>query len=674
MVCALDLREFLAPALLCASLLGVSLACEAAVPAKMHLHVSAKGSDSWDGTSARPFATLDKARDFIRELKKSNRGVLAGPVEVVIHGELTLLKPFVLSADDSGTRNCTIVYRGEKGSRIVGGVCVNAFEPVTDKDVLDTLEPAARDNVVKADLRKLGLSEFGAASAGGAEVFFNDNPLTLARWPNEGFVKIADVLKNQPVDIRGTKGDAVGDIVYEGDRPSRWLNEKDPWVHGYWFWDWSDQSHQIESIEPSRNLIRIKPPYHSYGYRKGQWFYAYNLLSEIDRPGEWYLDRSRGILYLWPPEDPARARVVVSAAETAIKAQAISHIRFESLTVEAVRGNAIHVTNPKDVLFSNCIVRNAGGVGIVIANGERCTVRDCEVYNVGRAGVSISGGDRLTLTPSNNQVLGCHIHNYGRIARMYSAGVALGGVGTRVAHCEIHDAPHQAIGFGGNNHVMEYNEIYRVCAESNDAGAIYAGRDWTMLENVVRFNYFHDITGFENRGCVGVYLDDFFCGTTIYGNVFKNVSRAAMVGGGNYNTIENNLFIDCVPCIHLDARGEGWAKDYFDGSYPDLINKMKAVNYKSSYYAKYTWLQTAMDEPNPGHPRGNRFVRNVGIGGRWEDVEGKARPGNEFADNTVSDDRSLLTTNAGTGIPDLTPAAYRKTGLKPIPTGKIGRR
>jgi hypothetical protein len=167
-------------------------------------------------------------------------------------------------------------------------------------------------------------------------------------------------------------------------------------------------------------------------------------------------------------------------------------------------------------------------------------------------------------------------------------------------------------------------------------------------------------------------LDDFFCGTTIWGNVFKNVARAAMVGGGRNNHIENNLFIDCDPCIHLDARGEGWAKSYFDGTDTTLLDRMKAVDYQSKYYAKYPWLATAMDEPNPGHPKGNKYDHNVGIGGVWESVEKKARPENDFKDNTVTTDRSLLTANRRTGIPDLTKKAYRKTGLKPIPTGKIG--
>ncbi len=629
--------------------------------------VSPKGSDSGTGAKTRPFATLEKARDTIRQMKKSSK-----PIDVIIAGPLQIHQTFKLETSDSGTKTCPITYKGIKGAAISGGVRVSNFEPVSDPDVLSMLDDKAKGNVLKADLKSLGMTDFGPPDGGGMELFFNDKPMTLSRWPNEGFTKIVDVIKNQPYDIRGTWGDRVGDIIYAGDRPSRWVKEKDPWVHGYWFWDWSDQRHKIGSIDTDKKIIKIAPPYHTYGYRPGQYFYAFNMLSEIDMPGEWYVDRDAGILYFWPPSELKNAKVVASVVGIAITASKVSNVRFENLLIEATRGDAINISASDDVVISSCLVRNTGGGAIDVSGGSNCTVQDCEVYGIGRGGISISGGDRITLTPASHQLLRCHIHDYGRIQRMYSAGAAVGGVGNKIASCKIHDAPHQAIGFWGNENVMEYNEIYRVCMESNDAGAIYSGRDWSMLGNKIQYNYFHDINGFEEKGCVGVYLDDFFCGTTVYGNVFKNVTRAAMVGGGRENYIENNLFIDCNPSIHLDARGEGWARSYFDGTDTTLKDRLNAVDYKSKYYARYKWLATAMDEPNPGHPTGNKYNNNVGIGGVWESVEEIARPGNEFKDNTVTTDRSLLTVNAKTGIPDLTKDAYKKTGLKAIPTDKMG--
>ena len=181
----------------------------------------------------------------------------------------------------------------------------------------------------------------GQAGGGGLELFFNDRPMTLARWPNEGFVKITGLVGGRPVNVRGTKGDRIGKFMYAGERPKRWADEKDVWVHGYWFWDWSDQRHKVESIDTAKRIIAVKPPYHGYGYRVGQWFYAFNILAELDRPGEWYLDREAGTLYFWPPSDLAKGRAVVSVAGELVTMRGTSHVTLRGLTFEAARGTAV---------------------------------------------------------------------------------------------------------------------------------------------------------------------------------------------------------------------------------------------------------------------------------------------------------------------------------------------
>jgi len=64
--------------------------------------------------------------------------------------------------------------------------------------------------------------------------------MTLARWPNEGFAPVVDVAGPVVKNRRGQEVCLEGRIVYEGDRPSRWREEKDGWLHGYWFHDWAD--------------------------------------------------------------------------------------------------------------------------------------------------------------------------------------------------------------------------------------------------------------------------------------------------------------------------------------------------------------------------------------------------------------------------------------------------
>ena len=40
----------------------------------------------------------------------------------------------------------------------------------------------------------------------------------------------------------------------------------------------------------------------------------------------------------------------------------------------------------------------------------------------------------------------------------------------------------------GNNHVIEHNHIYNVCTETQDAGVIYNGKDWTSRGTIIRNN------------------------------------------------------------------------------------------------------------------------------------------------------------------------------------------
>jgi len=256
---------------------------------------------------------------------------------------------------------------------------------------------------------------------------------------------------------------------------------------------------------------------------------------------------------------------------------------------------------------------------------------------------------------------------------MYSAGISLSGVGNRATHNLIDNAPHQAISFGGNDHLMEFNEIHSVCHESNDAGAIYSGRDWTMRGTIIRHNYLHDITGFEGRGCVGVYLDDMFCGTEIVGNVFCRVSSAAFIGGGRDCTIENNIFVDCEPAVHVDARAMGWAKYHADEWVKEGNEKgtLSGIRFRELPYSeRYPKLVNILAD-DPWAPKGNVIARNICVGGRWDDIEAKARPLLVFRDNLLDQDPGFVDAATGNFQLKADSPAF-KLGFKRLPIEQIG--
>jgi hypothetical protein len=647
------------------------------------LYVATNGSDRWSGTLRNPnadqtdgpLASLAGAQSAIRKLRTTGLSPQERVTVTVRGGLYTLEKTVHWTADDSGTAEAPVTYQAFSGEevRLIGGKLVSRFKPVTDPAVLSRLNESARAKVVQADLRALGVSDFGSPGGGGLELFFDGKPMKLARWPNEGFTKILEVLGNTPVDVRGTTGCVEGIFTYEGNRPARWVGENDPWVHGYWFWDWSDQRQKVKTLDLSKHTIELAPPYHGYGYRKGQWYYAYNLLSEIDEPGEWYLDRERGVLYFWPPSSPNDRQAMVSLLPTLVTLENVSHLTLRGFTFEAARSAALTISGGISNRVVACTIRNVGGSALNVSGGSGHGVIGCDIYQCGAGGISLAGGDRKTLSPAGHYADNNHIHHYGRWQPMYSAGISLSGVGLRATHNLLDNAPHQAIGFSGNDHLIEFNEIHSVCFESNDAGAIYAGRDWTMRGTVIRHNYLHDITGFENRGCVGVYLDDMFGGTEISGNLFYRVTRAAFIGGGRDCRIENNIFVDCSPSIHVDARALGWAKYHADGWLKEALEQgtLSGTRFREPPFSvRYPKLVDILLK-EPEAPAGNVIARNICVGGRWDEIESKARKFLTIENNLLAEDPHFV--NAARldfRLREDSPAF--QFGFKPLPLQQIG--
>lgn len=722
-------------AILFAAVVGfaTALATEARAGTGITFLVATNGHDTWSGRLPKPnggrtdgpFATIERARDEIRRLKRSAGLPKGGVVVEILGGRYELVRPVELTAEDSGTVESPIVYRARPGDRVhlSGGRMISEWKLVTDPAVLQRLEPVARGKVFQADLRTQGITEYGDlgldaeaelqlwlarvdnqgedamgsayASRGKTvrprlEVFFNDQPMEISRWPNDDFIKIQEVLGKTEINVRGVKGCKEGRFVYEGDRPKRWVGERDAWVEGYWFRDWAMQRHPIESLDAEQRIISVRPPYHDYGYRKGQWFRGFNLLSEIDVPGEWYIDRQTGMLYFWPPGDLGRGRVEVSIAPRLFTLTDTAHVTFRGLLMEAARGTAIAIKQGQQCRVIGCTFRNLGNHAVTIFDGQEHGVIGCDMQGMGGGGIYLVGGDRKALTPAGHFAENNHIHHFGRWDRMYRPGLFLSGVGLRASHNLIHDAPHAAILFGGQEHRFEYNEIHNVCFESHDCGAIYAGRSWCLRGNVFQYNYLHHISGKDGGICRGLYLDDEFSGATVRNNVFSQVMQAVFVGGGRDNLVENNVFVDCPRAFHLDARALGWAAYAVEPRLKTAreTGELCGVRFKEPPFSTRYPKLAVMLEDEPAKPKGNIVRRNIFWQGQgeylrrlaqgkpieatwWQHIEAKVLDLVKLEDNLINEDPKFVDEKAGNfQLREDSPAW--KLGFQRIPVEKIG--
>ena len=127
--------------------------------AETDLHVSPQGDDTAPGTQAQPLATLEGARDRVRQLKTGETPLTVWFAE----GTYWFAAPVVFSAEDSGTEAAPVTYRAVPGAevRFSGGQPVGGWRPVTDEGVLGRLPAEARAHVLVADLRAQGIEDYG---------------------------------------------------------------------------------------------------------------------------------------------------------------------------------------------------------------------------------------------------------------------------------------------------------------------------------------------------------------------------------------------------------------------------------------------------------------------------------------------------------------------------------
>ncbi len=511
----------------------------------LHVHIAPHGSPLGDGSLAAPLATLAQARDAVRG---------RGAATVWVHGgDYPLAETFTLTADDVQT-----TYRAVDGAcpRLLGGRVVEAWQPVTDPAMRARLTPEAREAVRVTALPPGAFGRRGFSipiTPAHPELFIGGVPQTVAQWPPAGtFTTITGVLTPLVNEWDEAVGALDGGFTYEGDRPRAWAPNPDLWVHGYWSWDWANSYEHVARLDPAARTVNTDPPHGLYAFKPGQRCYFLNVPEELTAPGQYVLDRAAGLLYCWPPEEGGEA--LVSVLETPLlRLDGARDITLQGLTLEGGRGHGVEILGGEGVILAGCTLRNLGNVGIVIREGHGHRVLACEVAHTGDAAIRIEAGGRATLTPADHTVEDCHLHHYARWSRTYQAGVHVDGCGVRVAQNLIHDAPHNAVLYTGNEIDIAGNEIYRVCLETGDAGAIYTGRDYTYLGNAVRDNYIHHMGG-VGMGTAAIYMDDCVSGHEIAGNVVW-YGDGIWLGGGRDFTVHDNLFIACRQAIYFDGRG-----------------------------------------------------------------------------------------------------------------------
>ena len=530
------------------------------------VYVAPTGSDAAQGRQEQPVATLRRAQELVRELRRERP---SEPVTVwVAGGDYLQGTPLVLGPEDSGTADAPVVWRAREGEtpRLLGArrLALKDFRPVVDEATRARLAPEAAANVVEVDVQALGLTRLGpypdvfTDTGGILSLFTAEQRLPLARFPNRGFMTIRKIQFNAGGPTTRQWEGAVwhlledhptgGIFEYRDEFSAKhavWAKqlERGVWVKGYWRIPWQNEAIRVSAIDPEKRLLTLAKPIpggigNKYTRPEGngrESYWVMNLLEEVDQPGEWCLDFVNRKIYLWPPAPLTETDIFVAdTLEPVVKLDAASHITLRGLLVTVNAGPGIVVREGAQNLIAGCTVRLVDEYGVRLEGGKNHTVRSSELTKLGSGGVFLAGGDITTTprTPAGHLVTNNHIHHFSELQRVYTPGVNVGFtgggnggnhtcVGMTVSHNLIHDTPHAGVLLGSYDNVIEFNEIFRFATVSNDMGGIYSYDRYKQFGNhVLRFNYIHSSDDGD-----AIYFDHDHPDMTVFGNVVHLKSK-----------------------------------------------------------------------------------------------------------------------------------------------------
>ena len=436
--------------------------------------------------------------------------------------------------------------------------------------------------------------------------------MTPARWPNADNEDFFSPGSNMVV--KAAKG--VNPVVRVPDgRLARWqVEDADINVAGF-LMDciYATGRAAVTKVDPAAGTAEI-----AHGGICGKSRFAfYNVMEEIDVPGEWCYDRKSGRLVVYPPEGFSPD----SICALGVSADSFFRVRGSDIALEGFKFTAKH-SHPAVVLEGgerNRIVgcRFSGlEYEAVYVNGRSCRVQSCDFEELNAAGVRVTGGSGITGTRGRNVVENCRFRDFCRMKDSWATGgcILAGGAGNAVRHCEISDSIEHGLDYFGFGHLVEYNRIYDCSYQFGDSGAVYSKGGSVSFGCTFRYNDVSSAPGYVHA----IYFDDTTSGHRIYGNICRGYgSFGIFIGGGRDNVISNNL-VCAAPGIgcRFDERGLFWPS-YLGQNLTNILTRLRRdyrLDDPTSPLARdFPAFAATLKDPDErwAAPVDNRWVNNI---------------------------------------------------------------
>jgi len=554
----------------------------AGVERTYHVAPAPQGDDAHDGTASAPFATIERARQAVR------RDLSASPQrgEVVVEiaaGTYELDAPLRFSPEDSGRNDHAIVYRAAPGAEVIlsGGRRVTGWQ---------------RDGAN-------GFSAPVASEIDFRQLWVDGSRAIRARTPNAGHVlKLAGEKQDNGFDLpRGLfTGVTARPNEVEVSVLVAWMHKR---LRIARIAD-TAQADVVRAViaEPEWNAVTKQPQ----GDRVyvGRSYWLENAPEFLDAPGEFYLDRSRGLLrYLpRPGEDVTHAEIVRPHLENLIVLDGridapVEHLRFEGLTFVYtgwtrpnrfgfvdVQANSLVPADPatavdsqyrhqqrKDrvpaafqaftadhIVIRGCRFARLGGTGVMFTHGgDDNVIEGNSFFDLAGGGIEMGEDaarpNSLRLFPRRNRIANNFLAHIGED---YFGSVAILGYytdGSIIAHNEIVNVPYTAISQGwgwgtppapaaSRANIISRNLVSNYMRRLDDGGGIYTTD--ALPDSEIAGNVIAHMRPPDAHTKAGgaLYLDQFTSGVRVHENVVTDAIRWLFIWNPNIrqNRVEQN--------------------------------------------------------------------------------------------------------------------------------------
>jgi hypothetical protein len=512
------------------------------------------------------------------------------------------------------------------------------------------------------------------ASTNLAEVVLDQGPaLTLAQFPNinatTGLPAWANIVSVQNDQTEFRYGSDVAAHV------ANWSRELDPWLHGFWAYDWADSFVSLASVNQSTSEFLIDPSTPpTYEFNARARYRGVNLLSELDTVEEFYIDRTHGVAYLlsqgyypnaWisvpvpviqqvgSGADLSRRLMVEDANDLAHRIEyegrsraerrgdwrwttpvtlfsnasrplplrdttTLSYVTFANLTLR-FGASGMQLPSVSNIVVDSVDASYATAQGIYVA-GTNISLSNVVANYTGCTAIGLYAGDVPSLTPGYSSLTDSVAVGYARYTRTYNPGVSWGGVGNAFSNIYVADAPHQGFLGGGTLNTFTNITFTDLCWEVDDSGAWYSGHSWIERNNSILQSSFSNIRTLEPvflgyPSVQSIYNDDQLSFNTFLDNYFYNAQCGLFVGGGRAHVAHGNTFDSCENATLLDDRGLNWQNSSCvppNGILWVQLQQVLTGPYNATWYSTFPDLYNFVD---PCTPVFNVITDNFWCGG-----------------------------------------------------------